>query len=179
MAATEPSDPRLAYHDAADRFGADLDVAEWVERLRSALPPTRRTRAVVLWRGQAADRPHGMSWTTRRAPAEHYARCHVTAACTVERRDVETVVLRAVASPAAVIACAHPRAGDPGEVIVDPRLLTDVETVCGFRVDDAGAIVETNPRLQAWIAEEVSKMPPLPEEARARLAVLLWPGGAA
>jgi hypothetical protein len=120
------TDIRLAYHQAADRF-APLDVQGWVDRLRAELPATRRQKPVVVWRGQAADRPLGISWTTSRAAAQHFARRHANIAATVDGQQVKVMVVRAVAPPSAVLGPGHPWCGDEGEILIDPSRLESVE----------------------------------------------------
>ena len=115
----------MEYHKAADRF-APLDVQGWVDRLRAELPPTRQ-KPVIVWVGQAVDRPLGISWTTDRVSAEHFARRHANITATIEGREVDTMVVRAVAPPSAVLGPGHPDVCDDGEILIDPSRLDSVE----------------------------------------------------
>lgn len=121
------TDIRLAYHQAADQF-SPLDVQGWVDQLRTELPPTRRRRPVTVWRGQATDRPLGISWSVHRLLAEHYARRHANIAVNVEGKTVDVSVIRATAPPAAVLGWGHPDVGDEGEILIDPSRLENVRT---------------------------------------------------
>jgi hypothetical protein len=125
----DKNDVRMAYHAAVDRFIPDsLDIEHWVRRLRAQLPHTRRRKPVVVWRGQAADRPLGISWAMDRGTAEFFARRHAYIAAEAGQ-EIEVVIIKAVAPPTAVLGMGHPDVCDEGEILIDPSRLEDVEHV--------------------------------------------------
>jgi len=124
MTSISPDELMLAYHHDADGF-LPLPLDAWVIRLRAAgfiglgqkYPPRR---PITLWRGQALNRPLGMSWARGRYTAEHFARRHVNITAMVDHIQVRGGIWRAVAPPSAVLAIPSRDLGEPGEVLVDP-----------------------------------------------------------
>jgi hypothetical protein len=127
------NDVRLAYHAAVERFIPDsLDTEHWVRRLRTQLPHTRRRKPLLVWRGQAADRPLGSrgrwiaSLLSSLIGGTHTSRPEAG-------QEIEVVVIRAVAPPTAVLGMGHPDVCDEGEILIDPSRLEDVEHVSKIR----------------------------------------------
>ena len=104
-----------------------IGAGNWVRLFRAAgflsipygLP--RPDGAITVFRGAAAERRAGMSWTTDIDRADQFRQRHSWHA--------PTAVYRAVVTPDSVLALLERRGEGPPEVVIDPRMLTAVEQV--------------------------------------------------